>query len=123
MSVFVGEAVDRARPATSDTSERTLEARLARIELLLEGLSEDARRQRERWEALDELVAEAGPFVANAMSEVRSRLKRMEEKGYGEVLGASASVLDRAVQEFDADGVEELGENLLLLLRTLRRMS
>lgn len=123
MSVFVSDSVDRARGTTSEASDGTVEERLVRIERLLEGLSEDARRQRERWEAIDELVAESGPFVAKALHDVRGRLARMQEKGYGEVLGASASVFDRAVQEFDADGVEEIGENLLLLLRTLRRMS
>lgn len=112
-----------AHASVDATSSTDLEARMARIEALLEGLAEDSRRQRERWEALDELIRDASPFVGRAATELRARLQRMDEKGYAEVLGASASVIDRAVESFDAESVDALGDNLLLLLKTLRRMS
>jgi hypothetical protein len=38
------------------------------------------------------------------------------------VLGASGRVLGKVVEEFDGEGVEALGDNVLLLLRTMRRM-
>lgn len=106
-----------------DTAASDVETRLARIEALLEGLEEDARRRRERWQAIDELITDASPFVGRAVSEVQMRLQRMEDKGYGQVLGAGASVLDRAVESFDAESVDALGDNLLILLKTLRKMS
>lgn len=107
-------------PEQADTA---ILERLDRIEALLADLAEEARRDRERWQAFDELVRDAGPFVASALSGARERLQRMEDKGYREVLGASGRVLDKVVEEFDGEGVEALGDNVLLLLRTMRRMS
>jgi hypothetical protein len=112
-----------ARASTVTPGEATIEERLDRIERLLADLAAEARRDRERWQAFDELVRDAGPFVASAMTGARERLQRLEDKGYREVLGASARVLDKVVEEFDADGVEALGDNVLLLLRTMRKMS
>lgn len=103
--------------------DATLEERLERIEALLATLAEEARRDRERWQAFDELVRDAGPFVASALTGAREKLQRLEDKGYREVLGASGRVLDKVVEEFDGEGVEALGDNVLLLLRTMRRMS
>lgn len=119
MSPPVASAPER----TVTPGDATLEERLDRIETLLAALAEEARRDRERWQAFDELVRDAGPLVASAMTGARERLQRLEDKGYREVLGASARVLDKVVEEFDAEGVEALGDNVLLLLRTMRKMS
>jgi hypothetical protein len=108
---------------TPERSDAAIEERLERIEALLTTLAEEARRDRERWQAFDELVRDAGPLVASALTGARERLQRLEDKGYREVLGASGRVLDKVVEEFDGEGVEALGDNVLLLLRTMRRMS
>ena len=119
MSAPVVPAPERA----AAPGDATLEERLERIEALLATLAEEARRDRKRWQAFDELVRDAGPFVASALTGARERLQRLEDKGYGEVLGASGRVLDKVVEEFDGEGVEALGDNVLLLLRTMRKMS
>jgi hypothetical protein len=99
-----------------------LQAQLDRMAQQLEVVAEESRRARERWEAIDELVRDLTPVVRGALDGAADRLERMQDKGYGEVLGASGQVLDRAVQEFDRESVEAIGDNLLLLLRTIKGM-
>ncbi len=100
-----------------------LHAQLARMAERLDELAAESQRSRERWEAAETLVRDLTPFFRLALDGVTVRLAQYEERGYGEVLGASAEVFDRIVQSFDREGVEAIGDNILLLLKTIRSMT
>jgi hypothetical protein len=117
-----GEAGVAPAPAQQSGDVAALQAQLDRMAQQLEVVAEESRRARERWEAVDELVRDMTPVVRQMVAGAAGRLEAMQGKGYGEVLGASGEVLDRAVQEFDRESVEKIGDNLLLLLRTIKGM-
>lgn len=99
-----------------------LQAQLARMSEQLEEIAAESRRSRERWEAIDELARDLTPLVQQTMTGVAERLRVLDERGYREVLGASGEVADRMIRAFDREGVETVGDNLLLLLKTFRDM-
>lgn len=117
-----GEAGVAPAPVQQGSDLAALQAQLNRMAQQLEAIAEESRRARERREAVDELVRDMTPVVRQMIEGAAGRLERMQDKGYGEVLGASGKVLDRAVQEFDRESVEAIGDNLLLLLRTIKGM-
>lgn len=69
---------------------------------------------------LSETVSElSGP----ALEALTRRLTDLDERGYLRFAGAGVGVLDRVVTGFDESDVEALGENVVLILRTLRDMT
>lgn len=99
-----------------------LHAQLARMERQLAEIAAESRRSRERWEAIDEFARDMTPLLRQAMNGATTKLDGLQRRGYGEVLGASAEVVDRIVQDFDREGVTMIGDNVLLLLKTIRGM-
>lgn len=99
-----------------------LQAQLARMERQLAEIAAESRRSRQRWEAIDELARDVTPLLRMAMNGATTKLDGLQRRGYGEVLGASAEVVDRIVQDFDREGVTMIGDNVLLLLKTIRGM-
>ena len=110
-------------PATPSASEvATLQAQLDHMARQLDEIAAESRRSRERWEAIDELVRDLTPVMRQALAGAATRLATMEERGYGEVLGASAGVVDEIVRTFDRDGVKTIGDTIVLLLKTIQNM-
>jgi uncharacterized protein YjgD (DUF1641 family) len=69
---------------------------------------------------LSETVSElSGP----ALEALTRRLTDLDERGYLRFAEAGVGVLDRVVTGFDESDVEALGENVVLILRTLRDMT
>ncbi|GEM_PF-1515876 len=113
-------AAEAAKPDAPDVA--ALQAQLARMERQLAEIAAESRRSRERWEAIDEFARDMTPLLRQAMNGATTQLDSLQRRGYGEVLGASAEVVDRIVQDFDREGVTMIGDNVLLLLKTIRGM-
>lgn len=109
-----------ASPSAADVE--ALQAQLARMALQLDEIAAESRRSRERWEAIDELARDLTPIVTQAMERADAKLGDLKGRGYGEVLGAGAGVLDRVMRTFDRDGVKNIGDTIVLLLKTLQNM-
>jgi molecular chaperone GrpE (heat shock protein) len=109
-----------ATPAAADLE--ALQAQLARMAAQLDEIAAESRRSRERWEAIDELVHDMTPIVSQALERADAKLGDLKGRGYGEVLGAGAGVLDRVMRTFDRDGVKNIGDTIILLLKTLQNM-
>jgi len=109
-----------ATPAAADLE--ALQAQLARMAAQLDEIAAESRRSRERWEAIDELARDLTPIVTQAMERADAKLGDLKGRGYGEVLGAGAAVLDRVMRTFDRDGVKNIGDTIVLLLKTLQNM-
>jgi uncharacterized protein YjgD (DUF1641 family) len=99
------------------------EALLARMAAQLDELAEETRRSRERWEVLDELVRDATPVMRQLLGSATVRLGALEARGYADFLGGGLGVVDRVVGAFDRDDIEALGDNVVLMLQTLRDMT
>ena len=118
-----GEREPAVVPATPNADGLAeVREQLAQMAQQLEEIAAESRRSRERWEAIDELVSDLTPLVRAALEGAGERLARLEERGYGEVLSAGVGVMDEVMQTFDRDGVKTIGDNVVLLLKTIQNM-
>jgi uncharacterized protein YjgD (DUF1641 family) len=102
-------------PATGD--------RLDRIEARLDALLAHAERRDAELEPLRDLAAEVGVLSGPAMESVTAHVAAWDERGYLGFARSGARVVDRIVTSFDEDDVEALGDNVVLMLETLRDLT
>jgi uncharacterized protein YjgD (DUF1641 family) len=107
--------LDRPTPDADD--------RLARIEAQLELLLLQAERREAELEPLRDLAAEVGVMSVPVMTSLTDRVAAWEERGYLGFAHSSARVVDRIVTSFDEDDVEALGDNVALMLETVRDLT
>lgn len=111
------------RPDAAPIDPAALQAQLAHLSAQLEEVVAETRHARERWEVLDELVRDATPVMQQFMGSATDRLDTMPLTRYGAFAGASIGVVDRVVGAFGPDDVEALGENVVLMLQTVREVT
>jgi uncharacterized protein YjgD (DUF1641 family) len=100
-----------------------LEARLDRMAAQLDELTAEMHRTRAQRDVLVELVADAGHVTGPAVQSLVDTLQVAQERGYVDFARGSAGVLDRIVTHFDEDDVEALGDNVVLILETVKEMT
>jgi uncharacterized protein YjgD (DUF1641 family) len=91
---------------------RTLARSLPTIERLLAQL-----------DGVSELAATVTPLGSQAMAVLTSTLQTADEKGYGAFARGGAAIADRVVTSFSEDDVAALGDNVVLILDTVRQMT
>jgi uncharacterized protein YjgD (DUF1641 family) len=116
-------ALDTHPDQTTDTAAAEADLRLARMEAQLELLVADARRREAELEPLRDLAAEVGVLSGPIMASMTEGVAAMDERGYLRFARSSAGVLDRVVTAFDEDDVEALGDNIVLILETLKGLT
>lgn len=109
-------AADAARGASEDD-------RLDRIEARLDALLLHAERRDAELEPLRDLAAEIGVLSGPAMDAVTARLVDWDQRGYLGFARSGGRVAERIVSSFDEDDVEALGDNIVLMLETLRDLT
>jgi uncharacterized protein YjgD (DUF1641 family) len=97
--------------------------RLARIEQQLEWLVEDARRRDAELEPLRDLAAEVGILSGPAVAALTRRVTTLDERGYLRFVRSTGGVIDRVVGAFDEDDLAALGDNIVLILETLKGLT
>jgi hypothetical protein len=97
--------------------------RLARIEAQLDRLLLDAERREAELEPLRDLAAEIGMLSGPAMNAVTARVATWDDRGYLAFARSGGRVVDRIMSSFDEDDVEALGDNVVLMLETLRDLT
>jgi uncharacterized protein YjgD (DUF1641 family) len=74
-------------------------------------------------ESLMDLSQTMGPLVDDAFMKVVDALAELEHKGYFTFANASLSILDNIVTSFDEQDVNHLGDNIVLILNTIKDMT
>jgi uncharacterized protein YjgD (DUF1641 family) len=97
--------------------------RLDRIEARLDALLDHAERRDAELEPLRDLAAEVGVLSGPAMASLTSHVAAWDERGYLGFARSGGRVVDRIVTSFDEDDVEALGDNVVLMLETLRDLT
>jgi uncharacterized protein YjgD (DUF1641 family) len=111
-------------PHDLDLAERVDdEDRLVAIEARLDALLAHAERRDAELEPLRDLAAEIGVLSGPAMDSVTSHVAAWDERGYLTFARSGARVVDRIVTSFDEQDVEALGDNVVLMLETLRDLT
>jgi uncharacterized protein YjgD (DUF1641 family) len=74
-------------------------------------------------DSLSELSADAMPLTSDAMALASDRLSELNRRGYFEFATAGFGVVDRVVTNFSKDDVEQLGDNVVTMLETVKELT
>jgi uncharacterized protein YjgD (DUF1641 family) len=73
--------------------------------------------------SISELAGDASDLAAPAMHSLTERLGELERRGYFDFARSSLGIVDRIVTSYSEEDVEALGENVVLILDTVRQMT
>lgn len=117
--------------ATQAMSSVTRE--LATTDLDMAGVVRLLKRVAESVETLDAalcqlqaahgLVEDVMPLTSDAFMTITDRLSDLERRGYFSFAREGFGVLDRVVTTYDEDDIRALGDNIVLILDTVRQMT
>lgn len=74
-------------------------------------------------ESVTELWQDAAPLSRDAFMSVMCQLNELERKGYFVFLKGGLDMADRIVTSFSEEDVRQLGENIVLILQTVKEMT
>lgn len=74
-------------------------------------------------EGLADLTRELSPLTQDMFLILMTRLDEMERKGYFTFLQGGMEIVDQIVTNFTEDDVRQLGENVVLILQTVKEMT
>jgi len=77
----------------------------------------------DQFESLSELWQDVSPLSQDAFLTVMMQLNEMEQKGYFTFLQGGLEIMDRVVTSFTEEDVHQLGENIVLILQTVKEMT
>ena len=80
-------------------------------------------RALEYLESFSELFADMMPLTEHAVDVATDRLVNLDQKGYFTFAKAGMHVVDRVVTGFSEEDVEALGDNVVLILETIKEMT
>ena len=66
---------------------------------------------------------EVGPLGTAAMQSVNRRLQQLDDRGYFAFIRQTAAIVDNVVTSFSEEDVKLLGENIVLILTTVKEMT
>jgi len=77
----------------------------------------------DQMESIADLIDTLGPLSDEAFSKTIATLADLEQKGYFTFARGSRRILDNIVTSFSADDVDRLGDNVVLILNTVKEMT
>ena len=104
---------------TTPDVDRQLETLTQQVQLLVDE-AEERKRLRETY---SDFVRDLNPIASQGMDSVTRVMTVAEQKGYIDFAKAGAGVVDRIVTNFSDDDGEALGDNVVLILETVKEMT
>ena len=77
----------------------------------------------DQMESFAALWQDASPLTRDAFVALLSRLEEAEQKGYFMFLRGGLDIADRVVSSYSEEDVQQLGENIVLILDTVKEMT
>ena len=77
----------------------------------------------DQMEAFSELTSEVMPLTEGMFLTLMSRLDEMERKGYFTFVQGGMEIMDIVVSNFSEEDVKQLGDNIVLILNTVKEMT
>ena len=74
-------------------------------------------------ESVSELWQDVSPLTQDMFGTIMTRLNEMEQKGYFVFLQGGLDIADRVVTSFTEEDVQQLGDNIVLILQTVKEMT
>lgn len=105
------------------TETLSAEARFEELSKQVRFLVEEAEERRRMRQAIGELTGDLSPIAAQGLESVTRAMSQVESRGYTDFARSGLGVVDRIVTSFDTDDVEALGDNIVLILETMKEMT
>lgn len=116
-------AFDRVVAELDDMdAELSVDETLALVESLVRAMPL-LRRLLDQLESGSELVGELGGLGRPAFERLVAAMDDAERRGYFRFARGGLGVVDRVVTEFDEDDIAALGDNIVLILNTVKEMT
>ena len=115
MDVATRELEDLSEDVSLEDAVRflkTMARELPRLEALMAQL-----------DSMSQLVTEVMPLVGPGMEKLTDVLQQLDEKGYFMFAQGGMEIADKVVTSFDHDDVVALGDNVVLILNTVKEMT
>lgn len=77
----------------------------------------------DRLESLKDFLEDVSPLARESFLSLMNRLDEFDRKGYFEFIKEMGRVGDRVVTSFTTEDVRNLGENIVAILNTVKRMT
>jgi uncharacterized protein YjgD (DUF1641 family) len=74
-------------------------------------------------ESMSELWQDVSPLTQQMFCTAMTQLNEMEQKGYFTFVQGGLDIMDRIVTSFTEEDVQQLGENVVLILQTVKEMT
>lgn len=100
-----------------------LEHKIDRLTEQIEFLASEATERARQRAVLSELTGEVSGFSTDAMTWLTEVLAEAEHRGYFSFATAAAGVADRVVTNFDEHDIDQLGDNIVTILSTVREVT
>jgi uncharacterized protein YjgD (DUF1641 family) len=101
----------------------TVEDRLDALSAQVEFLVQDAQRREVFNESLTALTSDVSPIARQGFESISRVLGDLESRGYADFARSGAGVVDRIVTSFTREDIELLGDNVVLILQTVKEMT
>ena len=90
---------------------------------MLRVLVDEAEERKQMRDSVSELLGDMTPLAAQSLESVSQLMTVADERGYLEFGRGGAAIVDRVVTSFDQDDLQALGDNIVLILETVREMT
>jgi uncharacterized protein YjgD (DUF1641 family) len=77
----------------------------------------------ERLESAMEFIDDVSPLAGDAVTKATAALEELDQRGYFSFAKSGLGVVDRVVTSFSEDDVNQLGDNVVLILETVKEMT
>lgn len=77
----------------------------------------------DQFESLMDLWEDVGPLSRDAFLTLMQQLNEMEQKGYFVFMQGGLDIMDKVVTSFTEEDVQQLGDNVVLILNTVKEMT
>jgi uncharacterized protein YjgD (DUF1641 family) len=123
LTPIAGEAFQAISRELDDVREFVEPSDLWRLAKRVARNTENLERMFEQLESLSDLGAEVVPLGRDMFLGAMGSLDEMERKGYFTFARSGMGVLDRVVTSFTQEDVDQLGDNIVLILNTVKEMT
>lgn len=74
-------------------------------------------------ESFSDMMREIGPLSDEIFLTLMTKLNEMEKKGYFSFIQGGMEIMDEVITNFSEEDVRQLGENVVLILQTVKEMT
>jgi uncharacterized protein YjgD (DUF1641 family) len=100
-----------------------IQTQLDRMSEQLDALTAELRRQREQREMWQTLLGDLQPITHQGFDSVTRIMGDLDQRGYTAFARSGLGVVDRVVTSFTEEDVRALGDNIVLILQTVKEMT